>query len=314
MSLRLVRPGLLTTVQDLGRFGHQHEGVPVGGAMDAPALRLANSLVGNPESAACLEVTLLGPALQLQDDVVLAITGADLSATLDDKPIALGRALLARAGTHLTFGQRNNGCRAYVAFAGGIDVPIVLGSRSTYLRARMGGFNGRALAKDDVVPLGRPSKDTQRIAAALPAGAVAAIGPGLPIAPRDAVAVRAMRGRHFAALTAQSRAALLSANAQWFRLSPQSDRMGYRLDGPQLALRHPLEIISEPVVFGTVQLPPGGNPIVLMADRQTTGGYPRVLEVATVDLPLLAQTAPGMRIRFTEVSLEEAQRLYIASR
>lgn len=297
MSVRVLRAGLLTTVQDLGRVGHQHDGVSVCGAMDVAALRLANAVVGNPDAAAGLEVTLLGPALQFQDDAVFCIAGADLSGTLDHEPVALLRALHARAGSVLTFGDRVNGCRAYIAFAGGIDVPVVLGSRSTDLRARFGGFNGRALAKGDVVETGKLDFAARR--------AAAAITPRR--APRDEVTVRALPGRHFDLLMAESRAFLLSEQARWFRVTPQSNRMGYRLEGPPLGFAQQIEMISEPVVFGTVQLPPGGNPIVLMADRQTTGGYPRVLEVATVDLPLLAQAAPGMRVRFVRTTLEEAQ-------
>jgi antagonist of KipI len=302
MSILVVRPGMLTTVQDLGRFGHQHEGVSVGGAMDGPALRLANALVGNPESDAALEVTLMGPTLEFQDDAVISITGADLSAMLDNRPIPKLRAVKVEAGSQLTFGERVNGCRAYIAFRGGIDVPMVLGSRSTYLRARMGGFNGRALAKGDVLAIGDAD-----------AGAGNLVPPMLmPAAPRDDVTVRAMRGRHFDALSIASRAAVFSADAEPFRISAQSDRMGYRLDGPPLVLQHSMEIVSEPVAFGTVQLPARGSPIILMADRQTTGGYPRILQVASVDLPLLAQAAPGTRVRFSEISLDEAQDLYIA--
>jgi antagonist of KipI len=302
MSVCVIRPGLLTTVQDLGRYGHQHEGVAVGGAMDVPALRLANAIVGNPEGAAALEVTLLGPTLEFEDDVVISITGADLSATLENHPMPRMRATNVSAGARLTFGEPIKGCRAYIAFRGGIDVPIVLGSRSTYLRANIGGFRGRALAKEDVLSIGEPEVQARSISPSI----------AMPAPPRDEVVVRAMRGRHFEELSFASRTTLFSADGEPFRISAQSDRMGYRLDGPVLTMERPLEILSEPVAFGTVQLPPGGNPIILMADRQTTGGYPRVLDIASVDLPLLAQSAPGTRVRFSEVSLEEAQSLYVA--
>jgi antagonist of KipI len=297
----VIRPGLLTTVQDLGRYGHQHEGVSVGGAMDTPALRLANALVGNPEGAAALEVTLMGPVLEFQDDAVISITGADLSATLDQQPIPRLRAIRVTAGSQLEFGERINGCRAYIAFSGGIDVPVVLGSRSTYLRAGIGGFGGRALARGDIIGIGEPASHARSIIPSIV----------MPVPPRDDVTIRAMRGRHFAALNRASRAALFSADEEPFRISAQSDRMGYRLEGPGITMQRAVEIASEPVAFGTVQLPPGGSPIILMADRQTTGGYPHVLEVASVDLPLLAQSVPGTRLRFSETSLEEAQSLYI---
>ncbi|HSJ13203.1 MAG TPA: biotin-dependent carboxyltransferase family protein [Longimicrobiales bacterium] len=318
-EVRVLRSGLHTTVQDLGRAGHQHEGVPVCGAMDAAALRLANLLVGNPEGAASLEVTLIGPTLELAGDVLLSVTGADLSASLDERPLAPGRMVHACAGSQLTFGPRATGCRAYVAFAGGIAVPPVLGSRSTYLAARLGGMRGRALVSGDVLPIAEPGACSRALAAAVGrgrcapwrpaafAGDTAAVGNA-----EDAIEVRALRGRHFAALTSPARGVLLGGDAEWFTVSGASDRMGYRLEGPALALEEPLELISEGVAFGTVQLPPDGAPIVLMADRQTTGGYPRVLEVASVDRRLLAQARPGTRVRFREISLDEARRVYIA--
>jgi len=317
VNLRVLRAGLLTTVQDLGRTGHQHEGVPVGGAMDTAALRVANLLVGNAESAAGLEVTLLGPTLELPGDVLLSITGADLAPTLDERPLLMAHAVHAPAGSQLAFGGPRAGCRAYVAFAGGIDVPLVLGSRATYLRAGIGGLHGRALAADDRITLGEPSARSRRIAACVAVGSSASWSPArfagtaLRVLPSTgtAVEVRALRGRHYDELTAASQQALW---LEPFVVSGDSDRMGYRLVGPPLALAEPRELVSEAVAFGTVQLPPGGNPIVLLADRQTTGGYPRVLEVASVDLPLLAQTPPGGQVRFREVSLEEAQRLYLA--
>jgi antagonist of KipI len=319
VAVRVLRSGLYTTVQDLGRAGHQHEGVPVCGAMDASALRVANLLVGNPETAAALEVTLLGPTLELSGDVLLSVTGADLSATLDAQPIAPGRTVHARAGARLTFGARITGCRAYVGFAGGIAVPPVLGSRSTYVAGRLGGLRGRALMSGDELPVGEPGARSRALAAVLEPGQVAPWWPaplraGMPAgsAGEDTVEVRALRGRHFEALTSASRDALLSGAAEWFTVSAASDRMGYRLEGPPLALQDPLEMISEGVAFGTVQLPPGGALIVLMADRQTTGGYPRLLEVASADREVLAQARPGTRVRFREVSLEEARRLYIA--
>jgi antagonist of KipI len=319
VAVHVVRSGLHTTVQDLGRPGHQHEGVPVCGAMDAAALRVANLLVGNPEGTAGLEVTLLGPTLELSGDVLLSVTGADLSASLDERPLAPGRTVHARAGSQLTFGARVAGCRAYVGFAGGIAVPPVLGSRSTYLAGRLGGLRGRALVSGDELPLGEPGARSRALAVAIGPGHVAPWWPvplrvAMPAgsAGEDAVEVRALRGRHFEALAPAARDALLSGAAEWFTVSAASDRMGYRLEGPALALQDPLEMISEGVAFGTVQLPPGGALIVLMADRQTTGGYPRLLEVASVDREVLAQARPGARVRFREISLAEARRLYIA--
>ena len=306
----VLRPGLLTTVQDLGRLGHQREGVPVCGAMDPVALRVANLAVGNDPGAAGLEVTLLGPTLELEDERVLAVAGADLGARIDGQPVIPGRPVRARAGARLDFTGPRLRSRAYLAFAGGIAVDPVLGSRSTYLRGRFGGLEGRALAAGDALPLGAPAPLAQRIAAGIPPGESAGwtIDAG-ELAGYSSGFVRVLRGAHFSRLMARSRAALLEAP---YRVTTESDRMGYRLAGPVLQLERPLELVSEAVAFGTVQLPPGGMPIVLMADRQTTGGYPRLLEVAAVDLPVLAQAAPGAELRFREISLEQAQDLYIA--
>lgn len=308
--VRVLRPGLLTTVQDLGRHGHQREGVPVCGAMDSVALRLANLAVGNEPGAAALEVTLLGPSLELEDERLLAVTGADLGGRLDGEPLVPGRAVRGRRGGRLDFTGPRSGCRAYLAFAGGIAVAPVLGSRSTYLRGRFGGWEGRALAAGDALPLGEPSALARRLAGRLAPGESAGWTIGTPeLTTYSSPFIRAIRGAHFEELTAAARAALLDAP---YRVTPESDRMGYRLAGPPLELERPLELVSEAVAFGTVQLPPGGQPIVLMADRQTTGGYPRVLEVAAADLPALAQAKPGSEVRFREISLEEAQALYIA--
>jgi antagonist of KipI len=314
VSLRVRQPGLLTTVQDLGRVGHQRDGVPVSGAMDPLALRVANLLVGNDERDAALEITLTGPTIVFEGDALVAITGADLSATLDDARLPAWRAIRVPSGATLAFGAVRVGCRAYLAVAGGIDVPPVLGSRSTYVRAGFGGVDGRALRRGDVVSSGAPSALAERIAVSLThadgrAGVARwSVGAKLRPAYADEAVVRLIAGAHAAALTDASRAALHQAT---FRVSSRSDRMGYRLEGPSLELAEPLELLSEPVAFGTVQLPPGGCPIVLMADRQTTGGYPRIGEVATIDLPLLAQLKPGDRVRFAPISLEEAQALYV---
>ena len=313
----MLHPGVLTTVQDRGRAGHQREGIPVSGAMDDLSLRLVNLLVGNDENAAALELTLIGPTLRFDERTLIALGGADVGASVDGTPIPLWRPVCVAAGSIVTAEAAVRGCRGYLAVAGGIDVPLVLGSRSTYVRAALGGVGGRALRRGDVVPCGAPSELSRRIAAAIlerdtPGrvavarwGAAATLLPHL--APRTTI--RVLEGEHTHMLTPQSAEQLWTAE---FRVGAQSDRMGYRLEGATLELSQPIEILSEAVAFGTIQLPPGGNPIVLMADRQTTGGYPRIGEVATVDLPLVAQLKPGDRLRFRPISLDEAQRLYLA--
>lgn len=315
MSLRVLSAGLLTTVQDLGRRGHQCEGIPESGAMDRIALRLANVLVGNPESAAALEITLAGPTLLFETASLAALAGADLGAVVDGQRVPPWRAMLVPAGATMSFGAPLSGCRAYLAVAGGIDTPVVLGSRSTYLRAAFGGLEGRALRAGDVVGAGAASPLSTRIAASLAHGggavSVAAWGAGPSLRPpySSSPFIRLITGAHAKMLTRASSDQLFRAE---FRVSPQSDRMGYRLEGPTLELEEPRDLLSEAVAFGTVQLPSGGSPIVLMADRQTTGGYPRIGEVATVDLPLLAQLKPGDRLRFRSISLDGAQEVYLA--
>ena len=312
--MKVLRPGLLTTVQDLGRYGHQRDGVSVGGAMDPQALRIANLLVGNPDTAAGLEITLLGPTLEFSSDTLFAIAGGHLSPMIGDHAVPEGRPVLARAGATIAFKECVSGARGYLAVAGGIDVPVALGSRGTHLRAKFGGLDGRALRAGDTLPVGVRPEAAERLLQLLanrPGPFVATDWSVSPSAlPRYAAAptIRVMRGAHFALFDDASRQALFR---EGFRVTPQSDRMGYRLEGPKLALSEPLEPISEPVCAGTIQVPPEGQPIVLMADRQSAGGYPRIGQVITVDLPLIAQTKAGDTLRFSEVSLEEAERLYV---
>ena len=285
--------------------------------MDELSLRLVNMLVGNDVRAAALEMTLIGPTLRFDEQTLIALGGADVGASVDGRPIPLWRPVRVAAGAIVTAEAAVRGCRAYLAVAGGIDVPEVLGSRSTYVRAALGGLAGRALRRGDIVPFGTPSELSRRIAEAIVATgaasrvAVAHWGLAASLLPffGSGRVIRLMPGEHTPLLTAASMEQLWGAE---FRVGAQSDRMGYRLEGPVLELAHPIEILSEAVAFGTMQLPPGGNPIVLMADRQTTGGYPRIGEVASVDLPLVAQLKPGDRLRFRPVTVDEAQRLQLA--
>lgn len=316
MTLRIAAAGLQTTVQDLGRRDHQRDGVPGGGAMDRSALRVGNALVGNDAGAAALEATLIGPAIVFGDSTLIALTGGDLEPTIDGEPIPMWRPIVVPQGATLRFGRPKVGCRAYVSVAGGIDVPLIFGSRSTYLRGQFGGHQGRALKAGDVLGTGEKPPLAGCITAAI-RGAKG--NEGLAIASWSAAytlrmryspdpVVRLIPGTHADALAAPSRTRLFSSS---FNISSSSDRMGYRLEGVELPLKNPVELLSEGVAFGTVQLPPDGMPIVLMADRQTTGGYPRIGEVASVDLPLIAQLKPGDRLRFRPISIEEAQSLYL---
>lgn len=289
-GLEVVRAGMFTTVQDLGRRTHRARGVPLGGAADAFALRVANLLVGSPEDCAGLEFTLVGPEVIFHVDTVIALGGAAMGGPPRWRPHVVA------AGTRLKLGVSRGGCRGYLAVAGGIAVEPVLGSRSTYVRGRFGGHEGRVLRDGDVLPLSPASRHIgehwwidERILPAYSASPV----------------VRVIDGVH----ANQFDAAGLQAR---FRVSTQSDRMGVRLMGPALK-RHPTrDLISLPVAPGTIQVPPDGQPIVLLADAQTIGGYPQVAHVASVDLPLMAQLRPGDSVQFRRITLAEAHELNAA--
>lgn len=343
-SISVLKSGLLTTLQDLGRPGYQQYGVTAGGAMDTYALRAANLMAGNAESEAALEITLAGPTLRFERETLIALTGADLAPSIGGVPLPMWRPVRVRAGAVLEFGRPREGCRAYLALAGGFAVPASLGSRGTDLRAGLGGLEGRALRAGDVLctrtspslarlaerafgPLRSIATSADFAAASWHAahgyvagrpdwGDLHLPGSAQPEQPKASpstdsaadVIIRVTRGTHFGLFDAPSREALLTAA---FRIMPQSDRMGCRLSGPVLRLEQPQELISEAVAPGTVQVPPGGNPIVLTADRQTTGGYPRIAQMISADLRLIAQLRPGQTLAFAEVSLQEAERLYI---
>ncbi|GGA26561.1 biotin-dependent carboxyltransferase family protein [Paenibacillus physcomitrellae] len=316
MSLMIGKPGLLTTVQDLGRFGFQKYGVIASGAMDGFALRTANLLVGNPQGAAGLEITMLGPEIWFEHTALISVCGGDLTPQLNGQPFPLWRTVLVPKGSVVTFGRMQLGCRAYLAVAGGIDVPLEINSRSTYLRAGIGGYQGRALRSGDVIPVGKSTPLGSQLLGVLvrneerEAGAVSRWSAASSLRPAYTVSpeVRVIAGEQYKDFTADSRQCFES---EVFAVLPESDRMGYRFTGSPLKLEKPAEMISTAVTFGTVQVPPGGNPIVLMADRQTTGGYPVIAQVASVDLPLLAQVNLGGKVRFRLISLEEAQHLHL---
>lgn len=314
MSLRVEAPGLLTTVQDLGRRGYQHLGVGPAGAMDEVSHRLANLLAGNPEGAATLEITLAGPVLRFETERVVALCGADLSPRVEDRPLPQWRPVLVAAGARLTFGRPVQGARCYLAVAGGYRVEPVMGSASTHLAAGFGGFHGRALKRGDQLELGAAPQPYPSLRDRLRrTGAPLAAPPWFVPWHHDLdflrpAALRLVPGPQWPRLQAAARATLLEAT---YTVAPQSDRMGLRLRGPALALDRPLEMVSAGVATGTVQLPPDGAPIVLMADRQTTGGYPRLGDLASVDLPRAAQLRAGDEVRFQAITLDLAQELYL---
>jgi antagonist of KipI len=313
--LKILKSGLLTTVQDSGRYGYQKYGVIVSGSMDPLALRIANLLAGNNEFEAALEITLLGPEIQFTVDTLISICGGDLSPRLNGKPIRLWRPIFVKHGSVLSFGPAISGSRAYIAVAGGVNIPSSLGSKSTYLRAKLGGYLGRTLQSGDQLNVSPPSFLASTLLKLLSRTSTHgfkeagwAVSNKCYRQPKDSHIVRVMKGRQFDLFTPESQAAFFS---EPFVITSQSDRMGYRLKGPALSLRHPQEIYSEAVCYGTIQVPPGGQPIVLLADRPATGGYPKMAEIASVDFPVIAQARPGEPISFRLTSIEEAQTLLV---
>jgi antagonist of KipI len=302
MSVRVLRPGLLTTLQDRGRHGFQRVGLCPGGAMDHVALALANALVGNPPDEAALEITVIGPELLFEQDALVAVCGAEFQGGFPHN-----RPVLARNGTKLNVGRAVRGARAYIAVAGGFDVDPVLGSRSTYLPGRFGGFEGRALKHGDVLPL-RDSAAHERFNSLKKAkdGTVRWSAPPLTLPDREPILVHVIEGQHFASFDSNSQRAFF--DTVW-RVAPDSNRMGFRLSGPPLGRPQAEEILSGPTCLGSVQVPPSGVPIALMADHQTTGGYPRIAEIASADVARLAQLAPGGKVHFAKCTLEMAGEL-----
>ncbi len=289
----VVKPGLLTTIQDLGRWGHQAFGVPVSGPMDDVSYRLANLIVGNPSGAAVLEATVLGPELRIESETIVAVTGADLDVTLDGSPIPMNGAVLCAAGSVLRCGERRNGARVYLAFDGGIGTSPTLGSRATHLVSELGGIGGRALKAGDVIP----------------------IQARMPLAPRPkprVVGPTAMGGARLRVLLGPqdeffAPAAVETLQRTRFTITSQSDRMGYRLAGrARIERASQQEMISDATFIGAIQVPPSGDPILLMADHQTTGGYPQIATVITADLPLAGQLAPGDWVEFQLCTRAEA--------
>lgn len=351
MTVAVIQSGALTTVQDDGRYGYQEFGVSVGGAMDSLALSIANLLVGNAPGTAALELTLIGPELRVETDRWLAICGGQWRPRIQDVALPMWRPVFIPAGSTIQFGTALSGCRAYVAFDGGVDVPSVLGGTGTHLRVGFGGFRGRALMSGDHIRLSEARlrsssraienknansiSDVTSKASAAGGKSNTGVGGSLPYATVGWFAspswddtrssflledsnlsfvsegsvqsyiIRVIPGPEFASFTKE---AVRRFFEEPYTIALQSDRMGYRLQGPKLEYQHG-EMLSEAVGFGTIQVPADGLPIVLMADRQTTGGYPRIGQVASVDLPILAQRKPGDRIWFIPVTLERAEQL-----
>ncbi|WP_240512037.1 biotin-dependent carboxyltransferase family protein [Paludifilum halophilum] len=300
-AIRVLKPGLLTTVQDLGRTGYQQYGMPVSGAMDPWSLQVGNLLVGNSRSEAGLEITWAGPVLQFLTEQVIALTGGDLGASLDGSPVPLWKSLRVSPGQELRFKGALQGTRAYLTVAGGVRVPPVLGSKSTYLKGRIGGFQGRALQADDVLDTGDSDPLAYRVAGRQ-------LSRDQQPVYKEHLQVRVVPGPEYEVFTPAGIATFFNSD---YRITPQSDRMGYRLKGPNIPHRRSADILSDATAPGSIQVPAEGQPIVLMADRQTTGGYTKIATVISVDLPILAQAAPGHTLSFEAVDVNQAQKLAV---
>ncbi|NBJ69643.1 MULTISPECIES: biotin-dependent carboxyltransferase family protein [Clostridia] len=310
-SVSVLEPGLYTSIQDIGRFGYQKYGVIVSGAMDSYALRIANLLVGNKEEEAGIEMTLSGATLQFQKTDLIAITGGDFMPHIDEKPAPMWRPILISKGSVLQFKFAVKGCRAYIAFAGGIQVPKVMRSKSTYVRAGIGGLYGRILQRGDGFTSGNWSYIAEALAQKLASSSQRyswSVNPYPLIRFHQNPSIRVLKGSEYDRFDEASKQAFFSAP---YTITPQADRMGYRLTGPSLALAEKIELFSEAVTYGTVQVPTNGLPIILMADRQTTGGYPKIAQVITADLSTLAQLQPNTSVRFQKVDLEEAETIFL---
>ena len=301
MSITVLNPGLLTTVQDLGRVGYQQFGVSVSGVMDPRAAATANILVGNPQEEAVLECTMLGPQLRFDAANTIAITGGDLMASLDGQAVPTYRAVAVQAGQTLLFQAPKTGCRAYIAFTGGLDIPMVMGSRSTYLKAKIGGLEGRKLGKGDVIGFrapGVPKNLSERY-----------IYP--EFIPRPVYTLRVVMGPQDDAFTDAGIAAFLG---ETYTVTNEFDRMGCRLDGPSIQHVKDGNIISDGIAFGAIQVPTEGKPIIMMADRQTTGGYTKIANVISADFRLLGQLKAGDKVKFEKVSIQAAQEALLNQR
>ncbi|MBU5485113.1 biotin-dependent carboxyltransferase family protein [Clostridium sp. MSJ-11] len=298
-EIRIKNHGLLTLIQDNGRYGYQQFGVPVSGVMDSFSHRVANILLGNDEGEALLEATILGPEIEFMDDSLIVITGGDLDPVLNGEPISMWESVYVKKGDILAFGGVKNGCRAYIAFAGGIQVEKVMGSRSTYVKAKIGGLNGGSLKSGDILKIGDLEKGTTSTKyRKLP-------NEYIPTYSQD-LDVRVILGPQDDYFTQKGLEKFLSTS---YKVTNECDRMGYRLEGEVVEHINGGDIISDGINFGAIQIPSHGQPIIMMSDRQTIGGYTKIANVISIDLPKIAQAKPGDSIRFKKVSIYEAQEL-----
>ena len=298
MGIQIINGGFLTTIQDMGRYGYQETGMSVSGVMDTRAASLANILVGNDTNEAVIEITMMGPTMKFTEDEIIAVTGGDLGAKIDGKPVERYRAVLVKAGQTLSFMGMYGGSRAYIAFAGGLDIPVVMGSRSTNLKSKVGGYEGRKLGTGDEIAFRAPASWLPHMAERVY---------GLPSYGAKEWTLRVVMGPQDDCFTDKGINTFLNST---YTISNEYDRMGCRMEGDVIEHKNGGDIITDGISFGAVQVPSHGTPIVMMADHQTTGGYTKIACVVSVDLPELAQCMPGHTVRFKKIGIEEAQELY----
>jgi antagonist of KipI len=314
-SLRVITPGMLTTIQDLGRWGWQGRGVPVAGPMDPRSHRLANTLAGNETDAAAIEMTIVGPEVEFDDERIAAVSGADFEITVDSRAMPVNAPFAVSAGSTLRVGTHRRGARAYLAIAGGIAVPPVLNSRSTHLPSAMGGLEGRPLRAGDRLPLGKRGRESFSgvlTARKRPESGLFSSAKMTPVPfflPDGHATVRILPGPQLDRFAPEAFDVLQSAP---FVVDAASNRMGYRLRGPMLRHAGDGEMLSDAATLGALQVPAAGQPILLMADRQTTGGYPSIATVISADIGLAGQLAPGDSISFVVSTVREAMAALVA--
>lgn len=296
-SIKIISPGFFTTVQDGGRHGYRSFGMPVSGAMDFFSHMAGNLLVGNDPREASLELTMKGPEIRFSRRTMIAVTGAEMNPMINGKPVEMWTGIIAGRGDRLSFGSITSGLRSYVSFAGGIDVPEIMGSRSTYIRGKLGGHHGRKLEEDDNIRL-FPAIILLRKKRRMP----------LSLVPewRKEATLRIMEGVDYNGFTPEATELLQNSP---FEVTNYSDRMGIRLSGPFLKHKHKADVISYPLIPGTIQVPGEGRPVIMLADSQTIGGYTQIANIITADLWKTGQLKPGDKVRFSLTSHDDAVRL-----
>lgn len=297
MKFKITKAGMLTSVQDLGRWGYQSRGVPVAGAMDLPALRMGNIMLGNPESAAALEVTLIGPELTVSGEGLAVFAGAELGFSVNGRQIGSWTSVELKDGDRISFTGPKLGCRGYLCISGGVDVPVIMGSRSTYMRAKIGGHEGRALKTGDVISIGEPYILWRRLGDfSLPDVIRPCYSSEKPL--------NIVTGLQEEAFTIKGLEMLFSSE---YTISSESDRMGCRFEGAKVEhTQSGADIVSDAIPLGAVQIPGHGLPIAMLADRQTTGGYTKVGVLTPASIQALVQRMPGMKVKFERATEEEA--------